>query len=430
MSSYSIETNCVHGGYNAQKGEPMVPSIVQSTTYKYFNTDDVAAMFDLTSDTHMYTRISNPTVQALEEAMTLLEGGVAAAATASGQSATLIAMLALCEAGDHILCSSNVYGGTNNLVGVSFEKLGITHTFADPDLSFEEIISLAKPNTKVVLAETLGNPALSILDFEKWSRVARHLEVPFVVDNTLATPYLCRPLEHGADIVIHSTTKYADGHATSVGGMVVDGGSFDWEKSGKYPGLTQPDASYHGLRYTEAFGKAAFAVKLRAHLLRDFGCVMSPMNAFLTHRGLETLHLRMPRHSENAMALAEMLEKDPRVEWVNYPGLESNKWHGLQQKYLPKGAGGVLTFGVKGGFDAGRKFLESLKLTSFVVHVGDVRTLVLHPASATHRQLSEQAQIEAGIRPELIRVSVGIEDIKDIMNDFTKALAEATGQTV
>lgn len=420
-----IETACVHGTYRAEKGQPQTVPIAQSTTYRYYDTDDVAAMFDLRSATHMYTRISNPTVQALEEQMALLEGGVAAAATSSGQSATLVCLMALCQSGDHILCSSNVYGGTNNLVGVSFAKLGIEHTFVDPTLSLEEILAQAKPNTKVLMAETLGNPALSVLDFEKWTAAAKQLNVPFVVDNTLATPYLCRPLEHGADVVIHSTTKYCDGHATSVGGIVVDGGSFDWDKSGKYPGLSEPDPSYHGLRYTEAFGPAALAVKIRAQLLRDFGCVASPMNAFLTLSGLNTLHLRMQRHCENALALAQYLENDSRVAWVNYPGLEANSFHALQQKYMPKGASGVLTFGVKGGFETGRKTIENLSLTSLVVHVGDIRTSVLHPASATHRQLSEEAQIAAGICPELIRVSVGIENIDDIICDFDIALSRS-----
>lgn len=423
-----FETACVHGGYKAGKGEPQAVPIIQSTTYRYYDTDDVAAMFDLRSATHMYTRISNPTVQALEEKMALLEGGVAAAATSSGQSATLIALLALCGKGDHILCSANVYGGTNNLVGVSFERFGIEHTFVPADAPYEELLAAARPNTKVVMAETLANPALSVLDFEKWSRLAKQLEVPLVVDNTLATPYLCQPLRHGANIVIHSTTKYADGHATSVGGVVVDGGSFDWEKSGKYPGITEPDESYHGLRYTEAFGPAAYAVKLRGQFLRDFGCVMAPMNAFLTHNGLNTLHLRMQRHCENAQALAEFLLGHPATSWVNYPGLAQSPYHALQQKYLPKGSSGVLTFGVKGGFEAGRKFIENLQLTSLAVHVGDIRTSVLHPASTTHRQLSEQAQIEAGVPPELIRVSVGIEDKQDILEDFDTALQAAIGK--
>lgn len=420
--SFNFETMCVHGSYRAEKGQPQVAPLAQSTTYRYYNTDDVAAMFDLSSATHMYTRISNPNVQQLEEKMALLEGGVAAVAAASGQSASMMCLLAMLSSGDHILCSSNVYGGTSNLVGVSLQKLGIEHTFVQQDLPIEELRKHAKPNTKVLLAESLANPALSVLDFEKWASFARELSVPLVVDNTLASPWLCQPLKHGADLVIHSTTKYCDGHATSVGGIVVDGGSFNWEKSGKYPGVTAPDASYHGLSFTTAFGKAALAVKMRAQMLRDFGGVMAPMNAWLTCLGLQTLHLRMPRHCENAMAAAEFLQSHPGVQWVNYPGLSQNKHHSLQQKYLPKGGGGVLTFGVKGGFAAGRSFIEKLRLTSLAVHVGDIRTSVLHPASTTHRQLAQDAQLAAGIMPELIRVSVGLENIGDILADFKQAL--------
>ncbi|MDL2253519.1 O-acetylhomoserine aminocarboxypropyltransferase/cysteine synthase [Ruminococcaceae bacterium OttesenSCG-928-I18] len=420
--NYQFDTSCVHGGYCAPSTEPQVPPITQSTTYRYYNTDDVAAMFDLTSATHMYTRLSNPTVSILEEKMATLEGGVGAAAASSGQSATMICMLALCRSGDHILASSHLYGGTFNLVGFTFEQLGIQHSFVDPELSVEEILQHAKPNTRVVLGETVGNPSMSVLDFEKWSRVAKELGVPFVVDNTLATPYLCKPLQHGADIVIHSTTKYSDGHATSVGGMVIDGGSFDWAKSGNYPGLSEPDESYHGLCFTESFGEKALAIKLRAQMLRDLGCVMAPMNAWLTIQGLDTLHLRMQRHSENAQVLAEHLSAHPKVDWINYPGLPGNRYHALQQKYMPKGAGGFFPFAVKGGFEAGRRFIEHLQLTSLVVHIGDVRTSVLHPASATHRQLSEADQRAAGIDPGLIRVSVGIEDIGDIIKDFDQAL--------
>lgn len=422
MDNFSFSTNCVHGTYRAKSGEPQELPIAQSTTYRYYKNEDVAALFNLESATHMYTRISNPTVSELEGKMALLEGGVAAVATSSGQSATLVALLAICMQGDHVLCSANVYGGTHNLVGVSFEKFGISHTFINADSSVDEIVSAATPTTKALFAETLGNPALSILDFENWSAAAKKLQIPLIVDNTLATPYCCRPFEHGANIVIHSTTKYSDGHASSVGGMVVDGGNFDWNANGKYPGLTTPDDSYHGLIYTEAFGPAAFALKVRAQLLRDFGCVMAPQNAYLTHMGLQTLHLRMERHSQNALALAKYLQAHNKVEWVNYPGLENNKYYPLAQKYLPKGCSGVLTFGVKGGLDAGAKFIESLKLTSLVVHVGDIRTSVLHPASTTHRQLTESAQIAAGIKPELIRVSVGIEDINDIISDFDDAL--------
>lgn len=421
----SFNSACVHGTYRAQSGQPQELPIAQSTTYRYYDTADVAAMFDLKSDNHMYTRISNPTVAALEGKMNLLEGGVAAVATSSGQSAILMALLNICQAGDHILASTNIYGGSHNLIAVTFEKLGISHTLINPNASLEEIIAAATPNTKVLFAETIANPALTVLDFEKWSAAAKAIGVPLMVDNTLATPYCCRPLELGADIVLHSTTKYSDGHATSVGGIVIDGGSFDWEASGKYPQLTQPDESYHGLVYTKEFGKSAYAVKLRSQLLRDFGAVMAPQNAFLTHLGLETLHLRMQRHCENALALAKHLQQSRYVQWVNYPGLETSTDHSLATKYLPKGCGGVLAFGVKGGLAAGKTFIENLEMTSLVVHVGDLRTSVLHPSSTTHRQLSEADQLAAGIRPELIRVSIGIEDIADIIADFDQALEKA-----
>ena len=421
----SFNSACVHGTYRAQSGQPQELPIAQSTTYRYYDTADVAAMFDLKSDNHMYTRISNPTVAALEGKMNLLEGGVAAVATSSGESAILMALLNICQAGDHILASTNIYGGSHNLIAVTFEKLGISHTLINPNASLEEIIAAATPNTKVLFAETIANPALTVLDFEKWSAAAKAIGVPLMVDNTLATPYCCRPLELGADIVLHSTTKYSDGHATSVGGIVIDGGSFDWEASGKYPQFTQPDESYHGLVYTKEFGKSAYAVKLRSQLLRDFGAVMAPQNAFLTHLGLETLHLRMQRHCENALALAKHLQQSPYVQWVNYPGLETSTDHSLATKYLPKGCGGVLAFGVKGGLAAGKTFIENLEMTSLVVHVGDLRTSVLHPSSTTHRQLSEADQLAAGIRPELIRVSIGIEDIADIIADFDQALEKA-----
>ena len=357
--------------------------------------------------------------------MNLLEGGVAAVATSSGQSAILMALLNICQAGDHILASTNIYGGSHNLIAVTFEKLGISHTLINPNASLEEIIAAATPNTKVLFAETIANPALTVLDFEKWSAAAKAIGVPLMVDNTLATPYCCRPLELGADIVLHSTTKYSDGHATSVGGIVIDGGSFDWEASGKYPQLTQPDESYHGLVYTKEFGKSAYAVKLRSQLLRDFGAVMAPQNAFLTHLGLETLHLRMQRHCENALALAKHLQQSPYVQWVNYPGLETSTDHSLATKYLPKGCGGVLAFGVKGGLAAGKTFIENLEMTSLVVLYVYLFTSVLHPSSTTHRQLSEADQLAAGIRPELIRVSIGIEDIADIIADFDQALEKA-----
>lgn len=420
----AFETNCVHGTYKAESGQPQVLPIVQNTTYRYYNSQDVAELFDLESPNFMYTRLASPTVKALEEKMALLEGGTAGIATSSGQAATLITVLNLCNAGDHVISASNIYGGSHNLLGVSLKKLGIDVDFVDQELPAEEILKYARPETKAIFGESLGNPALSILDFEKFSGIAKELGVPFVVDNTLATPALCRPLELGADIVIQSTTKYADGHASCVGGAIVEGGTFDWAASDKYPGLTEPDESYHGLKFYEKFGDTAFCTRLTAVLVRDFGCAMAPMNAYLTHQGLQTLHLRMERHCENALKLAEFLQNHPMVDWVNYPGLKSDRYYELAQKYMPKGASGVLCFGVKGGKAAGEKFLENLELTSIVVHVGDIRTSVLHPASTTHRQLSEEEQIAAGINPALIRVSVGLEAIEDIIEDFDQALGK------
>ena len=417
-----FETICVHGNYAAEKGQAQVVPIVQSTTFRYYNAKDVADLFDLESGDFFYSRLGNPTVNKLEEKLALLEGGSAAVCASSGQSATLMAVLNICGAGDHIISASNIYGGTNNLLGVTLSKLGIEVTFIDQDISADEILHFAKPKTKAVLGETLGNPALSILDFEKFSAVARKLGVPLIVDNTLATPALCRPFEHGADIVIHSLTKYADGHASCIGGAVIESGKFDWANGGKFPGMTEPDDSYHGIKFYEKFGSAAFSVKMRGQLLRDLGCAMSPMNAYLIQQGLQTLHLRMERHSSNGLSLAEFLKSHEMAEWVSYPGLSKDKYFSLAQKYMPKGASGVITFGVRGGRKAGERFLEKLKLTSVVVHVGDVRTCVLHPASTTHRQLSDKAQLEAGIRPELIRVSVGIENIDDIKEDFDQAL--------
>lgn len=422
MKNYELETACVHGTYKAASGEPQQLPISQNTTYRYYNAKDVAALFDLESGGYMYSRLGNPTVSALEEKMALLEGGTAGLAASSGQSATLMTMLNICQAGDHIISSASIYGGTYNLLGVTLRKMGIEVSFVDQDMSLENIVAHQKKNTKAIFAETLANPALKVLDFEKFSQAAKEIGVPFIVDNTLATPVLCRPIEYGADIVIHSTTKYADGHGSCVGGMVVEAGNFDWSASGKFPDMTEPDPSYHGLKFYEKFGNIAFALKLRAQMLRDMGCTMSPMNAYLTHQGLQTLHLRMERHSENALALAKYLEKHENVEWVKYPGLESDPNYELAKKYLPKGASGVLSFGVKGGKDAGEKFLERLELSSIVVHVGDIRTSVLHPASTTHRQLTEEEQLKAGISPELIRVSVGIESIKDIIADFENAL--------
>ena len=423
MKDYRFETECIHAGYKAESGQPQVLPIVQNTTYRYYNGEDVAKLFDLESADFMYSRLGSPTVSALEEKMAKLEGGTAGIATSAGQAANLITMLNICQCGDHIVSSSAIYGGTHNLFNVTLKKMGIETTFVDQDAPIEEIRKAFKPNTKALFAESLGNPALCVLDFEKFSTLAKEAGVPLVVDNTLASPYLCRPLEHGADIVTHSTTKWADGHATSVGGMVVEGGNFDWNKyADKFPGMVEPDESYHGLKFYEKFGNTAFCTKLRAQMLRDLGCTMSPMNAWLTFQGLDTLPLRMERHSENAYKLAKFLESHPKVDWVIYPGLEGNKHYELAKKYLPKGASGVLSFGVKGGRKVGEEFLENLELASIVVHVGDIRTSVLHPASTTHRQLSEEDQIKGGIRPELIRVSVGCESYEDIEADFAQAL--------
>lgn len=417
-----FETKCVHGAYKAASGQPQVLPIVQNTTYRYYNAHDVAELFDLESANHMYTRLGSPTVDAFEQKMAMLEGGTAGMATSAGQAATLISILNICNAGDHVIAASNIYGGTHNLMAVTLKRLGIDVDFIDQDISKEEILKYERANTKALFGETLGNPALSVLDIEKFAEAAKAMGVPLIVDNTLATPALCRPIEYGANIVIQSTTKYADGHGSCVGGCVVEGGNFDWAASGKFPGLTEPDESYHGLRFYEKFGDAAFCTRLKAVLVRDLGCTMSPMNAYLTHQGLQTLHLRMERHCQNALALAKHLESHPMVDWLVYPGLENDKYHEMAKKYLPKGCSGVLSFGVKGGRAAGEKFLESLDLTSVVVHVGDIRTSVLHPASTTHRQLSEEEQLASGISPSLIRVSVGLESIEDIIADFDQAL--------
>ncbi|MCL2437221.1 MAG: O-acetylhomoserine aminocarboxypropyltransferase/cysteine synthase [Clostridiales bacterium] len=423
MKNKSFETNCVHGNYIPENAEPQVLPIVQSTVYRYYNTEDLAALFNLQSADNMYSRISNPTTNKLEEKMAMLEGGTAAVATASGQAATMFSILNIASAGDHVLSSSSIYGGTYNLLAVTLKKFGVDFTFFNQDMSADEIMALAQPNTKAIFVETLANPALMVLDFDKFSKIAKKLGLPLIVDNTLATPALCRPFEHGADVVIHSTTKYSDGHASTIGGMVIDGGTFDWAAAGdKFPGMVESDASYHGLKFYETFGNVAYAVKIRAQLLRDIGATMSPMTAYLTHQGLQTLHLRMERHSQNALQLAEYLQTHPMVDWVRYPGLKTDQAYDLSKKYMPDGAGGVITFGVKGGRKASEKAMENLKLTSLVVHVGDVRTCVLQPASTSHRQLSDEEQLKAGIKPELVRISVGIENIDDIKEDFNQAL--------
>lgn len=420
-NNFNKGTICVQGGYKPNSGEPRILPIYQSTTYKYDDPDEVAALFDLKAEGHMYSRISNPTVAAFEEKVNELEGGVGALAVSAGQTATALSILNICKNGEHIVASSTLYGGTFSLLSTTLKKFGINVTFVNPDASEEEILSCFKDSTRAVFGETIGNPGLNILDFEKFATVAKKKEVPFIVDNTLATPYLCNPLEHGANIVIHSTTKYIDGHATSIGGIIVDGGNFKWE-NGKYPDLTEPDPSYHGIKYVETFKNAAYIVKARVQLLRDFGACTSPFNSFLFNLGLETLHLRMERHSYNALKLAQYLQNHENVSWVSYPFLESHASYGLAKKYLPKGASGILTFGIKGGVEAGKQFIRNLKLAALVVHLGDARTSVIHPASTTHRQLTKQEQLASGVTSDLIRVSVGIEDIEDIIKDFNQAL--------
>ncbi|BCC14914.1 TPA: bifunctional O-acetylhomoserine aminocarboxypropyltransferase/cysteine synthase [Bacillus cereus] len=419
--SWGKGTICVQGGYTPKNGEPRVLPLYQSTTYKYDTSDDLAALFNLEAEGYIYTRIGNPTLAAFEQKLADLEGGVGAVATASGQAAIMLAVLNICSSGDHLLCSSTVYGGTFNLFGVSLRKLGIDVTFFNPNLTADEIVALANDKTKLVYAESLGNPAMNVLNFKEFSDAAKELEVPFIVDNTLATPYLCQAFEHGANIIVHSTTKYIDGHASSLGGIVIDGGNFDW-KNGKYPELVEPDPSYHGVSYVQNFGAAAYIVKARVQLLRDYGNCMSPFNAYISNIGLETLHLRMERHSENALAVAKWLANHERIEWVNYPGLDSNENYSLAQKYLKKGASGVLTFGIKGGLEAAKEFIANVKLATLVTHVADARTCVIHPASTTHRQLSAEDQRLAGVTSDLIRLSVGIEDVSDIIADLEAAL--------
>lgn len=419
--SWKIETQAVQGTYAPKATEARIPTICQSTTFKYDSAEHVAKLFDLDLPDPFYTRLGNPTTDAFEGKIALMEGGVGALATSSGQAATALSIMNICRAGQHIVTAGTLYGGTYSLFANTLPKLGIEVSFVNPDASAEEIKKHFRPETKALFAETIGNPGLNVLDFEKFSAVAGAMGVPLIIDNTFPTPYLCRPLDHGADIVIHSATKYIDGHASSLGGVIVDGGKFDWT-SGKYPELTEPDSSYHGLRYVEKFGPAAYIVKARAQYMRDLGVTPSPFNSFLFHQGLTTLPLRMERHSANALALAHFLQGHPKVSWVNYPGLESHPSYPLAQKYLPKGASGVLTFGIKGGREAGIRFMESTKIIALVVHVGDARSCVLHPASTTHRQLSEAQQIASGVTPDLIRLSVGIEHIDDLIADVDQAL--------
>lgn len=418
----NIETICVQEGYEPKNGEPRVLPIVQSTTFKYDSSDYMGKLFDLEESGFFYTRLANPTANAVEKKIAALEGGVGAMLTSSGQAATMTAVMNIAGAGDHIICSAACYGGTFNLLGVTLEKYGIETTFVDPDDDIETLQKAVKPNTKAILGETISNPSLVVLDIEKFAELAHSNNIPLIVDNTFATPVLCRPFDFGADIVVHSTSKYLDGHACALGGVIVDSGNFDWESSGKFPGLTTPDESYHGLIYTKSFGKAAYITKAAVQLMRDMGVSPAPMNAFLLNLGMETLHLRMPCHSDNALKVAKFLENDDRVEWVNYPGLESNKYNHLVKKYLPNGSSGVVSFGVKGGRAAAVKFLDSLKIAAIVTHVADARTCALHPASSTHRQLTDEQLKECGVLPELVRFSVGIENADDIIADIDQAL--------
>lgn len=426
MKKQKQGTVCVQGGWQPKNGEPRVLPIYQSTTFKYETSDEMGKLFDLEASGFFYTRLQNPTNESVAAKIASLEGGMAAMLTSSGQAAVFYALFNICETGGHLICTSKIYGGTFNLLGVTMKKMGVDVTFIDQETTDEEIEKAFRPNTKAVFGETLANPAGAVLDIERFARMAHSHGVPLVVDNTLATPISCRPIEWGADIVVHSTTKYMDGHATAVGGAIIDSGNFDWSAhKDQFHGLTTPDPSYHGIVYTEKFGKTAYLVKATVQLMRDFGSTASPMNAFLLNIGLETLHLRIPRHCSNAQAVAEYLAGHPKVAWVNYCGLPENKYHTLARKYLPEGSCGMLTLGLKGGRDHAIRFMDALRLVSIVTHVADVRSCVLHPASHTHRQLSDEQLVAAGVAPDLIRFSVGIEDIDDILADVQQALEKA-----
>ena len=421
------DTICVQGGYTPGNGEPSQIPIIQSTTFKYATSEDMGKLFDLEADGYFYSRLQNPTCDMVAKKICELEGGTAAMLTSSGQAANFFALFNICEAGDHIVASSTIYGGTFNLISVTMKKMGITATFVDPLCSEEELDAAFRPNTKVVFGETIANPALTVLDIEKFAKAAHAHGVPLIVDNTFPTPVNCRPFEWGADIVTHSTTKYMDGHALTVGGAIVDSGKFDWNAhADKFPGLTTPDESYHGVTYTERFGlEGAYITKATAQLMRDFGAIPAPMNAYLLNVGLETLPLRMARHCENALAVARFLKGHPKVSWVRYPGLEGDPYYERARKYLPNGTCGVVSFGVKGGREAASKFMAGLELASIATHVADAKTCVLHPASTTHRQMSDAELAAAGVAPDLVRFSVGIEDVNDILADLEKALEGA-----
>lgn len=424
VKNYNKETICIRGGYTPNSGDPIALPLIQSTTYKYDDPDLLADLFNLKAEGHIYTRMSNPTNEYFEKKLSKLEGGVGAVATSSGQSAILLAVLNICKAGDNIISSSSLYGGTFNLFNVTLRNLGINTTFISKNASEEEILSLIDDKTKLIYGETIGNPGLDILDFEKYSRICKKSGIAFVVDNTLPSPYLCNPFQFGANIVVHSTSKYIDGHAVALGGAIVDGGNFNWN-NGRYSELVEPDPSYHGIRYYDTFKELAYITKLRVSMLRDLGNTMSPFNAFLSDLGLETLHLRMEKHSENALAIAKFLQNHEKVSWVSYPHLESQEDFDNAKKYLPKGAGGVLTFGIKGGIKEAKKFIKSLRLIDLATHLGFTKTSVLHPGSTTHSQLTEKEQIECGVSPDLIRVSVGIENVEDLISDFNQALEKS-----
>ncbi len=425
MDGKRIETKCIHEGYKPGNGEPRQVPVYQSTTFKYDTSDEMGQLFDLEKEGYFYTRLQNPTNDAVAAKIAALEGGVAAMLTSSGQAANFMAIFNICEAGDHFISSSSIYGGTYNLFTVTMKKMGIECTVIDQDLPEEEIDKLFKPNTKAVFGETITNPTVNIFDIEKFARIAHKHGVPLIVDNTFATPVNCRPFEWGADIVTHSTTKYMDGHAAGVGGCIVDSGNFDWMAyADKFPGLTTPDESYHGITYAERFGKGAYITKATAQLMRDLGCIQSPQNAFYLNLGLESLPLRMKQHCNSALKVAEYLEKHEKVAWVKYPALQSDSSYNLFKKYTPDGSCGVLCFGLKGGRDISVSFMDKLKLATIETHVADSRTCLLHPASHTHRQMTEQQLIEAGVAPDLIRFSVGLENPEDIIADLEQALEQ------
>lgn len=417
------ETMCIQAGYEPKNGSPRALPIYQSTTFTFDSTEHVGALFDLTAGDAFYTRLGNPTTDCVEKKIAALEGGVGALCTSSGQAASMLAVMNIAEAGDHVIASSAIYGGTFNLLGVTLKKFGVDITFVDGDAPLEQLQKEIRPNTKAVFGETIANPALHVLDIEKFAALAHNNGIPLIVDNTFATPILCRPFDFGADIIVHSTTKYMDGHAVQMGGVIVDSGKFDWGASGKFPGLTEPDESYHGLRYTESFGAAAYITKARVQLMRDMGTCQTPMGAFLLDLGLQTLPLRIRQHSSNALKVAQFLEQQPDVEFINYPNLPSDKYHALAQKYLPEGTAGVISFSIKGGRARAAKFIDSLKMISLEVHVADIHSCILHPATATHRQLSDEQLVACGITPGLVRLSVGLEHVDDILDDLKQAFA-------